>query len=474
MRFSSFGFPVHVHATFWLMCLVLSTAGGGDRSWPEMLSWVAIVFVSVLIHELGHAFAMRGFGRSPSIELIGMGGLTSWGDGPRVGPRDSAIVSLAGPFAGFAFAVPFAVLYFADVPPRGSFASTLLLNLLWVNVGWGIFNLLPLVPFDGSHVFHVICFSIFGNAGARIARGVSLLLAIGATLLAIKYHLIWVGFLAGMSAFQSYRALTVGAIDPSIPESKAPTVDAATDETRERAWNLVLAGEPDEAIRLCHARLAELQDSEETGRARSALTEIVAWALLERGDDAAALATRSRFDANFGPSALLRARLGFAEAKGASERADALDALDAAYRDTPGDYAAIVAATAWLDADRPDRSVELLRGLRGNQVTTLGHRTISAALYYAGHFEQALAVSELGYARFGAPVHAYNAACCLGQLGRISQALDSLEKSVRDDYPSRETLVADRDLDPLRTDPRFDAIVAGAPRSAERAAVEDL
>ena len=61
------------------------------------------VFLSVLVHEMGHALAIRSLGVQPWITLYGMGGLTSHLGG-RFPPMTQILVSLAGPGAGFAFA----------------------------------------------------------------------------------------------------------------------------------------------------------------------------------------------------------------------------------------------------------------------------------------------------------------------------------------------------------------------------------
>ena len=62
------------------------------------------MFVSILVHELGHAFVQRYFGGRPWITLYGFGGLASCNDCDR-SPRSQIIISLAGPLAGFLFAV---------------------------------------------------------------------------------------------------------------------------------------------------------------------------------------------------------------------------------------------------------------------------------------------------------------------------------------------------------------------------------
>ena len=40
--------------------------------------WLAVVTVSILIHELGHAVAIRYYGYRPWITLYGLGGLASY------------------------------------------------------------------------------------------------------------------------------------------------------------------------------------------------------------------------------------------------------------------------------------------------------------------------------------------------------------------------------------------------------------
>jgi stage IV sporulation protein FB len=66
------GFPVRIEATFFLLAAIL----GQGRSGELILAWIAVVFVSILVHELGHAFSLRAFGDTPRITLHAFGGLT--------------------------------------------------------------------------------------------------------------------------------------------------------------------------------------------------------------------------------------------------------------------------------------------------------------------------------------------------------------------------------------------------------------
>ena len=75
LHFRLFGFPVRVHPFFWLITVVLNIRT--VLTLPPLLAWVAAVFIGILVHELGHAFAMRHYGQDPWITLYGLGGLTS-------------------------------------------------------------------------------------------------------------------------------------------------------------------------------------------------------------------------------------------------------------------------------------------------------------------------------------------------------------------------------------------------------------
>lgn len=70
--------------------------------------------------------------------------------------RDIAIVSLAGALGNFATALFFGVLFRAFPSLLGYGAlSAVLVNMLHMNIGLGVFNLIPIPPLDGSKVLAV-------------------------------------------------------------------------------------------------------------------------------------------------------------------------------------------------------------------------------------------------------------------------------------------------------------------------------
>lgn len=173
--------PVRVHPLFWLIS-VLMGANLGD---PKIiLLWVGVSFLSILVHELGHALAMIRYGERPRIVLYGMGGLAisdggtgGWARSKLVsGGRRSrvwleqVIISAAGPGAGFLLAIFVVVLVFVSggevvwskptllrpIAYSIDLSNNTLRIVAWmmlrVNIFWGLINLLPVFPLDGGQI----------------------------------------------------------------------------------------------------------------------------------------------------------------------------------------------------------------------------------------------------------------------------------------------------------------------------------
>ncbi len=97
LKFRLLDVPVRIHPLFWAVSAIL---GWRENNLPVVLLWVLCVFVSILVHEYGHALMSRAFGCSPSIVLWSMGGLC-YSQGERQTPKERLAVVLAGPGAGF-------------------------------------------------------------------------------------------------------------------------------------------------------------------------------------------------------------------------------------------------------------------------------------------------------------------------------------------------------------------------------------
>ena len=153
--FRALGFPVHVTAPalFLLFLLGAQASGAGldGQSLARAGMFVAVVFGSILVHELGHAVVGRRLGLEPrEIVFHGFGGECRYGRRPS--PRQGVVSALAGPVSGLALglvAVGLQAVVPASAPPG---VHVVLGDLVWVNVFWSLFNLLPIFPMDGGVV----------------------------------------------------------------------------------------------------------------------------------------------------------------------------------------------------------------------------------------------------------------------------------------------------------------------------------
>jgi stage IV sporulation protein FB len=221
--FKLFGFPVRIHPFFWLIALILGIHG--SPTLQALLAWVAAVFVGVLVHELGHALAMRYYGQDPWITLYGMGGLTSsriaaYG-GRENGPFAQVFISFAGPLAGFvlagviiglAIATNHPVFWSLPVPfivIKKSIGASLLVNdLLQVSFLWGIINLFPIYPLDGGQIARELFQLWHPREGIRYSLVLSMVAAGGLAVYGLlAFGSLFIAFMFGYLSYSSYMAL---------------------------------------------------------------------------------------------------------------------------------------------------------------------------------------------------------------------------------------------------------------------------
>ncbi len=226
LNFSILGVPVKVHPWFWIVALIM----GADNSPLEVLLWVIVLFVSILVHELGHVVAFRYFGVWARVVLHSFGGLAiPEGHAHRSergygGTFSRVVVSLAGPVAGFLLAAIVAAAVQAAghrVEPGPFYGLPILFeqfdseplnamiwDLLWVNVFWGLINLFPIWPLDGGQVSRALLLHVRGGRGMIESLWLSML-ASGALAFFFFTRLQspFAGILFAWMAFNSYQEL---------------------------------------------------------------------------------------------------------------------------------------------------------------------------------------------------------------------------------------------------------------------------
>ncbi|MBR3319522.1 site-2 protease family protein [Candidatus Saccharibacteria bacterium] len=149
---------------------------------------LCVIVFSMMLHELAHgvvAFALgdttaRDDGRLtlnpikhldpfmsvilPLISYI-MGGVVFGGAKPvpvnarrlKWGAWGMALVALVGPLVNFILAfVSFLIIELGGITFANGLIYTILLEMMLVNLGFGVFNLIPIPPLDGSRILYVL------------------------------------------------------------------------------------------------------------------------------------------------------------------------------------------------------------------------------------------------------------------------------------------------------------------------------
>jgi stage IV sporulation protein FB len=223
LRFHLLGIPVRVHPMFWLVALLMGV--GGSRERTDIAIWVGVAFVSILVHEMGHALAALAHGWQPSITLYAMGGLASY-QPTRHEPLSRILITLAGPFAGFVFAAVVAAgivasghtirfvwesgwsLPFYWEPPYARRAESVISDLLYINIYWGLVNLLPIYPLDGGQIARELFSLNDADNGVRLSLWLSVFAGAALAVVSlVKFHQQFQAFFFGYLAFLSYQEL---------------------------------------------------------------------------------------------------------------------------------------------------------------------------------------------------------------------------------------------------------------------------
>jgi Zn-dependent protease len=279
VQFSFFGIPVRIHLWFWLMALWLWTLNS-EQGWAGLLIWVAVVFQGILMHELGHALVGRVFGREPRIELIALGGVTWWEQRGPMSPWRSLLVSAAGPVVGIFIGTSALVLMDALRVPDPSLGRYAFRSLIFVNLGWGLLNLLPVLPLDGGNIVASLMELAAPSRGRLLACYVSfgvigLLLAL--TVALEQYPATILLFLLAFSTYQAFRVERLRLTRP--PRHAVPAQDLV-----QQAFQALERGDGPVLIRLASELVTQAGSTAELDEA----FHLLAWGRLINGQAAEA------------------------------------------------------------------------------------------------------------------------------------------------------------------------------------------
>jgi Zn-dependent protease len=454
-HFRIFGIPVRVEPFFVVVAFLF-----GIRLEPlwVVFAFAVIVFVSVLVHELGHALTYRLLGQRSAIVLHGFGGFTvPTGGGRRaLSKPKSILVSLSGALTQLlVLGLPARYVFYEtnwglqqriDYAFDQSFFSwaPVLYYLQWVSIWWAVFNLLPIRPLDGGHVAEELVG--FENAcklsiGAAIVAG---FLAFRASFIGL-FGLLFFGLFAYMN-FQELRAgQRTGVFDVDAPEARGghPAGGRGLGRRMRRRGspNLQVVRPPGAGA------LPDLSPGASTAEA-----ETRAWNALRAGEgDRAAAIMRQ---AGGGGNAFLRASI--ALVTGPLEMAD--DLFEAAYRRDPGGPPNLVPATLLADRGRavPVAARLVASGPSGVEAAS----GLQTHLHYAERFQAAAEVGEQVFAAGpqSPPQTAFEVACSWARAGRPDEALRWVEAAVDAGFHAPGLLDGEPDLASVRALPGWAAV----------------
>jgi stage IV sporulation protein FB len=204
IRFSIFGIPVEIQPFFWVSLVILGGATQADSAAAifQIALFVLAGFISILVHELGHALTARAFGAQCSITLQSFGGYAAYA-GVSLNRLQRFLVTAAGP--GIQIVLGIAVLLSIPyIPFLNHHSWYLLRTLMFISFFWSILNLLPVLPLDGGQMLN----AILGPQRIKITLWTTIVVAIAASLSMYTYtrSIIFPIFL-GMYAWQAFQDL---------------------------------------------------------------------------------------------------------------------------------------------------------------------------------------------------------------------------------------------------------------------------
>ena len=223
LSFNLFGFHTSIQPFFWLIAGLITALniGGINDNMPfwigKLLIGMAGVMLSVLVHELGHAFSFRYLFNTPcAIVLHGFGGaavpLQNYQYKNDVGGvAAKCFLSFSGPLAGFMFA--FVMLGIVQSIPTDDRVAIALLRFFlgWtaiISIIWGIFNLLPIYPMDGGHIARDLFVFLSPRQGVKLSLIFSMTCAVLLAVLAIRHGFIFAAFFCAYFVYQNYLELS--------------------------------------------------------------------------------------------------------------------------------------------------------------------------------------------------------------------------------------------------------------------------
>lgn len=445
LRFTLFRIPVQVQPGFWLLAGIFGFRFLRDANPAFFLIWVAVVFLSILAHEFGHAFAIMRHGLSPSVALYMMGGVTVWQRPHEVSRAGRVFISFAGPLAGFVLAgIAFGIeLAFAEQMLRIQPLGFAVAMLIWVNTVWGLFNLIPVLPFDGGHILEEVLGPKRRRTTAVVSAGCGFLIA---AVMLLYFNSIYGALLVGVGAFQSYQRLRA---EPEPARQAVQRQQPSKDDIPGPMQGQLAAArhaldedQLDQAGTIAELVLA----SNPPPAARLQALHVLGWAYLmgEKSEDASRVIQAIEREGDADLALVAGVLLAKGEQGAARELLESARASGDNRKEIVGPLIQVLIAGG--DVGRAAAiAYDIVDSLSEEDA-----RQMATIAYQADHFEWASRLLESTFERSEEPDDAYNAARNRALEGDPASALALLERAVQAGFSDAALAWSDAALERLR------------------------
>jgi len=181
------------------MALLGYYAAGNDPM-IFVLTFMLAGFISILVHELGHALTVRKFGYPTEITLHSFGGYATFPPN-QLDRKQRFLVTAAGPGLQIALAILLLILDRFIPIPEGSLLARLVFYLVYVSILWAILNCLPVYPMDGGQMMA----AILGPRREHLVYLISVFLAVFIGIAAFFLNLLLLPIFMALFAWQNWQ-----------------------------------------------------------------------------------------------------------------------------------------------------------------------------------------------------------------------------------------------------------------------------
>ncbi len=427
--FSIARIPITIDPTFFIIVAILGLYGS---SLAVLVAWVVIVTISILVHELGHAFAYRRYGAEPVIQLYGFGGLTT---GIALPPMKTIVVSLAGPLSGILLLGVPALALDRTTEITDEFWSTVVGLVVFVNIFWSFVNLLPLLPLDGGHVTRAVIELATGRNADKTTHIISIAVSALLAVAAFGYGLLFAALFALFFAGTNWSALKRIGVPELAKELAAGQQKLAAGSSREA----IAAGESVAAAKPPRDLL-------------QAAHELEAWGWLSESNVSNAERALASLPANAAPSSTVRG----AVALTAGRDDEGLALLTYGFvNELAGPGKLFAASQLARVAKTTELAQELLAMDEGKGAEPAA--LLASLLHHAGWFAEAAQVGDEVFrdGRVSRDKVAFQVACSIGRAGSAADSLGWLRAAIENGWSDGARVLSEPDLAPARAEPGF-------------------